>query len=348
MGVPEGVRVRQLVFPERRRCVMEQAPLPAGALGPDRVLLQTEVSLMSTGTELANYSGLDPGVDVPGSWNAYPSRPGYAAVGRLAWVGDRVPGLRAGQRVLAFTPHASHVVAAPGQRAVFPLEEGDDPLRMVLVRMASVAITALRLSAGAQAGRTAAVIGLGLVGNFAAQLFQLAGLRVLAFDPAPRRVEIARACGIAGARAEVGASAGAAVAESTGGRGADVVIEAIGNPALIAGAAAMCARLGEVVLLGSPRGPLQGDTGPLWSDIHHRGIRIVGALEWLLPYHRREAGAGHSIEANVEALLRWVRSGALRTEGLVSHVVPPERAQETYDGVLADRNAYMGICFDWR
>jgi 2-desacetyl-2-hydroxyethyl bacteriochlorophyllide A dehydrogenase len=345
---PDGLRVRQLVFPERRRCVVEDGPLAAGALGPDRVLLQTEVSLMSTGTELANYSGLDPGVDVPGSWNAYPSHPGYAAVGHVVWAGERVSGLPAGRRVLAFTPHASHVVVTPAQRAVFPLEEGDDPLRVVLVRMASVACTALRLAAGAQAGRTAAVIGLGLVGNFAAQLFQLAGLRVVAFDPAPRRVEIARGCGIAGARTEVGAAAAAVVSDLTGGRGADVVIEAIGNPALIAGAVGMCARLGEVLLLGSPRGPLQGDTGPLWSAIHHRGIRIVGALEWLLPYHRREAGAGHSIEANVEALLRWVRSGELRTEGLVSHVVPPERAQETYDGVLADRNGYMGICFDWR
>lgn len=346
--MPASVRVRHLVFPERRRCVVEESELDPGTLRPDQALVGVEVSLVSTGTELANYSGLDAGVDRPGSWNAYPWRPGYGVVGRVLRAGPAVRGLAAGQRVFAIAPHASHAVLTPAQRAVFPLDEADDPARLVLVRMASVAITALRLSHVAAPGRTAAVIGLGLVGNFAAQLFQLAGLRVVAFDPAPRRVDLARRCGIAGAQAAVGDEAEARVRECTGGEGADVVVEAIGNPALIPGAVRMCARLGEVILLGSPRGPMPQDTGPAWSEIHHRGIHVVGALEWLLPFHRREAGAGHSIETNYLRLIDWVRRGALQTGGMVSHLVPPERAQETYDGVLADRNAYLGICFDWR
>jgi threonine dehydrogenase-like Zn-dependent dehydrogenase len=53
---------------------------------------------------------------------------------------------------------------------------------MVLVRMAGVAITAVRRAVGLQPGASAVVLGLGLVGNFAAQLLQLAGLEVRGFD----------------------------------------------------------------------------------------------------------------------------------------------------------------------
>ncbi len=359
-GPAEVLQGRRLVFPGRRRCLLEPFTIEVGALGAGQVLLQTEISLMSTGTELANYSGLDPGVDRPGSWNAYPWRPGYAAVGRVLRLGPaaarQLPELRPGDRVFSITPHASHAVVDVGGRSVFRLASvegeasGDDPRRLILVRMASVAMTALRLSRGAAPGGTAVVLGLGLVGNFAAQLFALAGLRVLAFDPAPRRVALARACGIRDAEDLTGEGARRRVLEWTGGVGADVVVEAIGNPRLIPGAVRMCRRLGEVILLGSPRGPMTEDTGELWSEIHHRGISVVGALEWLLPFKEAEAGrgsSGFSIERNYHTLIGWVRDGSLRVDGLLSYVVAPEACQETYDGVLADRNAYMGIAFDW-
>lgn len=369
-GPGEVLHGRRLVFPGRRRCLVEPFTIEAGALGAGQILLQTELSLMSTGTELANYSGLDPGVDRPGSWNAYPWHPGYAAVGRVLRVGPaaarQLPELRPGDRVFSITPHASHAVVDVGARSVFPLVSGkvsgkvsgeasgevsgDDPRRLILVRMASVAITALRLSRVAAPGGTAVVLGLGLVGNFAAQLFALAGLRVVAFDPAPRRVALARGCGIRGAEDLTGEAARRRVLEWTGGAGADVVVEAIGNPRLIPGAVRMCRRLGEVILLGSPRGPMTEDTGEVWSEIHHRGISVVGALEWLLPFKEAEAGmgpSGFSIERNYRTLIGWVRDGSLRVDGLLSHVVAPEACQETYDGVLADRNAYMGIAFDW-
>lgn len=332
--------------------MVEPLTLDPGAVGPAQALLETELSLMSTGTELANFSGLDPGVYRQGSWNAYPWRPGYAAVGRVLRLGADarryVPGLEPGMRVFAIAPHASHAVVDLAARPVFPLAEGDDPRDLILVRMASVAITALRLARGATPGGWAAVLGLGLVGNFAAQLFQLAGLRVAAFDPAPRRVELASACGIRNAHTLTGEAAQARLSELTGGAGASVVVEAIGNPHLIPGAVAMCRRRGEVILLGSPRGPLAEDTGELWSDIHHRGIAVVGALEWLLPFRESVAGDGPSIEANYRSLMDWVRAGDLRVAGMLSHVVPPEACQETYAGVLADRNAYMGIAFRWR
>ncbi len=349
--MPESIVGRRLCFPEKCRCVVEPFAVDPDALRPDQVLLETELSLMSTGTELANYSALDPGVYRTGSWNAYPWRPGYAAVGRVRRLGAdarrHVAGLHEGQRVFAIAPHASHAVLTLSHQPVFPLAEDDDPQRLILVRMASVAITALRLSRVAAAGRTVAVIGLGLVGNFAAQLFGLAGCRVIAFDPAGRRVELARTTGIRHAETATGEAALQAVRDFTGGLGADVVVEAIGNPALIPGAVAMCARHGEVILLGSPRGPMTADTGAVWSDIHLRGISVVGALEWLLPFHAREAGTGHSIEQNYRRLIEWVRQGDLRTAGMLSHVVSPEDAQATYDGVLADRNAYFGIAFDW-
>ena len=68
-------------------------------------------------------------------------------------------------------------------RPIVPLLVEDDAETMVLSPTASVAITAVRKASSLDLGGRAVVIGLGLVGNFAAaQLLQLSGLSVLGLD----------------------------------------------------------------------------------------------------------------------------------------------------------------------
>ena len=54
------------------------------------LLVANAFSLISAGTELANYTGKDADVFVPGSWCAYPWRSGYANVGIVRAVGSGV------------------------------------------------------------------------------------------------------------------------------------------------------------------------------------------------------------------------------------------------------------------
>ena len=66
-----------------RECIVEEETVAAANLSGGQFVLETECSIVSVGTEVANYSGIDPTVFVPGAWNAYPSTPGYGAVGRV-------------------------------------------------------------------------------------------------------------------------------------------------------------------------------------------------------------------------------------------------------------------------
>ena len=149
---------------------------------------------------MANFTGLDPATRVPGSWNYFPHRPGYGAVGHIVAFGPAAPSLdpnlEIGDRVFAICRHARYGVVETSNRPIVPLLAEDDVETMVLSRMASVAITAVRKASSVDLGGRAVVIGLGLVGNFAAQLLQLSGLSVIGLDRSAPRVELAKGVGL--------------------------------------------------------------------------------------------------------------------------------------------------------
>ena len=80
---------RAAIVREANLVEIEEIEIP-GPVGPNEVLVQTECTFISTGTELANFTGLDPGVHVPGSWNHFPARPGYANCGCVIELGSEV------------------------------------------------------------------------------------------------------------------------------------------------------------------------------------------------------------------------------------------------------------------
>ena len=67
--------------------------------------------------------------------------------------------------------------------------------KLVFTRMAGVSISALR-SSSVQPGDAVLVVGGGLVGNFAAQLYGLAGADVMLADLSDLRLQQAAECGI--------------------------------------------------------------------------------------------------------------------------------------------------------
>src|SRR5947209_8145718 len=100
------MRARQAVIREPYQVEVREVELPAPAA--NQVLVATEASAVSPGTELAVYTGthqwlLDPKLP---DWK-FPFRPGYSAAGRVVAVGAEVPGWRPGDRVSYPGNHAS-------------------------------------------------------------------------------------------------------------------------------------------------------------------------------------------------------------------------------------------------
>jgi threonine dehydrogenase-like Zn-dependent dehydrogenase len=135
--------------------------------------------------------------------------------------------------------------------------------------------------AGIQPSDVVAVVGVGPVGFFCVQAARMMGAaRVFALDREPDRLALA---------AQVGAEPvnvrdrhpATALAEATEGRGADVVIEAVGSPPAFETAVDVVRRGGRVVVVGMYAGEsVQVQLGVYWAralDLHFAGICPIHA-----------------------------------------------------------------------
>jgi 2-desacetyl-2-hydroxyethyl bacteriochlorophyllide A dehydrogenase len=334
---------QRLLFPEVGRVQWEPLELPAE---PDShaVVAESLCSLVSVGTELALYTGTHIGFTLPEPpFQMMPQRPGYALVGRVTAVGGAVTGIRSGQRVLIEAPHGSAAVVDTQRTMVVPLPDEISDAEGALVRMAGIALTAVRV-APLQLGDAVVVYGMGLVGMLAAQLFRLNGAGpIIGIDRLASRLEIAGASGIIPLNAEE-VDVPAEVSRLTGGRGPDVVVEATGGPAVVPLALDLVAKGGRVVLLGSTRGRADLD---VYSLVHRQGAQLIGAHETvqnldLVPNSR------WSKERNLALLADLFVQGKLRSQGLISHTIPPADLPRIYDALAERPQDYLGVLVDWR
>ena len=105
-------------------------------------------------------------------------------------------------------------------------------------------------------GSTAVVIGIGGLGHMAVQILRaLCSARIVAIDQRESALAIARRLG-ADEGARFDDDPAAVVAELTGGRGADVVIDLVGSSATLALAAAVVRPLGHLTIVGIAGGTL--------------------------------------------------------------------------------------------
>lgn len=344
---------RRVIFTAERQVQLEEFELDS-VLGPQEALVRGKYSVISPGTEGAGYTGLVRQMATMREQRSartrrqpeYPRTTGYGHLGEVLAIGSEVDGVEVGDTVTSFANHASLVKADTGRFCLpIPSSLSLDDQRAVFVRMAGVAITAVR-SANVSAGDKVLVIGLGLVGNFAAQLFQLAGAEVLASDTIDERRAIAEQCGIARTVNPMSEDLEAAVLDWTTGHGVDIAVEAIGRSELIAEAVELTRRHGELILLGSPRAHHTMDVTPMLTRIHLLGITLRGALEWLYPIPETPS-LKHSITRNYRQLLEWMASGRLVVDPVRTHVLPPEQCTEAYAGLMDQKDRYLGVVFDW-
>jgi threonine dehydrogenase-like Zn-dependent dehydrogenase len=161
---------------------------------------------------------------------------------------------------------------------------------------------------------TVAVVGLGPVGFCTVQAALAQGPRqVLALDRDPARLALAAATGAVPidvtARHPV-----TAVAEATGGRGADIVIEAVGHPDAFETAADVARRGARIVVVG------------MYTS---ETVEIPIGIWWTRALNVRFAGIC-PVHAWWEETMEGLRSGALDPRPLVSHRLPLEEAPRGY------------------
>jgi 2-desacetyl-2-hydroxyethyl bacteriochlorophyllide A dehydrogenase len=298
--------------------------------------MEKQYSLISTGTELACLSGAE-------GWFRMPGVPGYCCVSKVLEAGEGAP-FKPGDMVFHYGAHSRYQII--GDDFAVRVPEGMDLKQVPVIRMATIAFTAVRVS-DIELGDVVLVSGLGLVGTMAAQLATLSGATVIGVDPAPSRRRDALGCGIAFA---VGPEDAAKTVESvTGGRGVNTLIEATGIPKVAQGYLPLIGYHGEIIFLGTPRGDYQTVLADVLRYCHIDGqgsITFKGAHEWRYPV-MEDKFVKHSIERNTRVCMDLLGKGRLKAAPLISHVIKPREAPEVYLAVNEDRDRYTGIVIDW-
>jgi 2-desacetyl-2-hydroxyethyl bacteriochlorophyllide A dehydrogenase len=167
--------------------------------------------------------------------------------------------------------------------------------------------------AGMRSGDTVAVLGLGPVGLCAVQAaFAGGAVKVFAVDSV-------------GARLEMAASFGAtpihlteeepkkAVRAATDGRGVDVVVDAVGDPAPLAMAISLCRDAGTVSGIGAYAGKGEVPLGLAWL----KGLQLRLGLA--------------NVIAHVDRVLVLIEAGRLDPAPLVTHHMKLDAAAEAYE-----------------
>ena len=310
------MRIREVVVTGQNEVELQANDFDASIQSPNELLIDTEYTFISSGTELANYTGREPKVFQRGTWCAYPWRSGYANVGIVREVGANVTRAKPGDRVFTYGRHAS-IVRYSQDRLIAPVSDSIDPAVVAASRMAGVAMTSI-IVAEIETNARVIVFGLGLVGNLAAQMFQIHGCRVIGVDPVTERRKLAERCGI---ERTVGGDADevqAQIQELTKGELGNITVDAVGHSSVVMQALRATASHGQLVILGSPRVSVTGDLTELLSDTHLRWITIRGALEWCVPMYP-DTGNRVSQFSKQQTIFDWIVRGELDVESIISH-----------------------------
>lgn len=324
---------------------LQPMDLPDTPLAPNELLIETEATFISSGTELSIYSGREPRAFQPDQWCTFPFQSGYANVGRVLEIGSNVKRIQPGERVFTYGKHSSQI-RYNSERLAIRVPETVDAVVAAASRMAGVAMTA-PIVADLRGDPTVAVFGLGLVGNLAAQIFAIRGCRVIGVDPVATRRALAARCGIAVSTGGSPAEVQEFILAHTGGKGADITVDAVGHSAVVQQAVQATARFGQTILLGTPRVAVEGNLTELLHDVHIRCITLRGALEWQVPMYP-DSGVHVSQYSKQEIIFNWIERGLLQVESLISHRLPPSQIKSAYDGLLQQPEMYTGVALLWQ
>ena len=169
-------------------------------------------------------------------------------------------------------------------------------------------------------GRTCVVMGQGSAGLFWDFVLRRAGAeRVIAVDPVRHRLDVGRRMGAHTTLNVTGPEATAAIADLTGGQGADVVIEAVGSAPTLSQAFDIVRPGGTLVLFGLPEtdGPV-----PFRFDAFFR----KRCTAYTCHGSQDEPGL-----VAVKQAVEWISTGQIDVSPIVTHFLPASRAQEAFD-----------------
>jgi predicted dehydrogenase len=344
--------------------------VPLQKLRPGCLLIQTEYTLISAGTErmLVDFGkssylqkakqqpdkvkevfqkiktdGLMTTVDAVKAKLAEPMPVGYCNVGRVIGVG--VSGFAIGDLVASNGEHAEYVCVPKNLCAKVP--EGVAAQAASFTVLASVALQSVRLIKP-ELGETIVVSGLGLVGLLAVQLLRSHGCRVIGADFNAQRLRLAEKFGATTVDLAKVDDPVSAIMACNDGVEVDAVLIAASTKSNdpVSQAAKVCRQRGRIILVGV--------TGLALSraDFYQKELTFqVSCSYGPGRYDANYEDDGHDYpkgfvrwteQRNFEAVLQAMKEGWLQVDDLITNAFPVAEAEKAYQALLEDKSA-LGI-----
>ena len=354
--------------------------VPAPACRPGGVLVQSLFSLISTGTEMMKVS--EAKMSMVGKARARPDQVrkvldavaqqgaaatykkvmnrldsytplGYSLCGVVTEAGRGAEEFRVGQLVAAagneYALHAEYNWIPVNLCAAVP--RGVSPEHAAFSTVGAIAMHGVR-RAEAQLGDTACVIGLGLVGQLVVRLLIASGVRVVGLDVVEDRCRQAEQAGaqLCAAPTDAGLEAvEQALAEMTGGRGADHLLLAAGGSSNgpVEAAARLARDRARVVDIGKTRLDLP------WNAYYDKELDVrfsrsygPGRYDDRYELDGIDYPAGYvrwTERRNLECFLDLIARKEIDIESLVSGVFPVEQASSVYAELASGSLDAVGV-----
>ncbi|PKV92225.1 putative dehydrogenase [Amycolatopsis echigonensis] len=338
--------------------------VPVPACKPGGVLVRSQYSLISTGTEMMKVS--EAGMSLLGKARSRPDQVakvmqsvatnglaatyrkvsgkldsytplGYSLCGVVEQVGEGVDDVVVGDLVAcAGNEHALHSELNWVPKNLYAkVPAGLSPRQAAFATVGAIAMQGVRRGEP-QLGDLALVIGLGLIGQLVVQLLVATGARVVGVDPDAQRCELARELGALACGHPASGEIDQAVAELSGGHGVDQVYLAAGGASNdpVELAARLARDRGRVVDIGKISLNLP------WNAYYEKELDVrfsrsygPGRYDPAYELEGRDYPIGYvrwTERRNLECFLDLAARGKLDVTPLISHTADFSAAVETY------------------
>lgn len=349
MSLPKKRKVATVCGDGHIRLIEQDVP----ELKPGGILVEVHASLVSPGTELGGWRAfsrkrLEPDRD------AQPRPFGYSNAGVVLEPGQGVTEFKPGDRVACIGAghalHTDYAVIPHNLCASLP-----DALSFVQGSYAHLSATALQCLRRGQPefGERVAVIGLGVLGQLTAQLYQLAGNFVVGWDIVPFCCEVAKRWGIGATIVPGEDDEVEATRRFTKGYGLDAAVFAFGGDGTeMLQKIEQCMKcapdthpMGRIIVIGRTHFQYR----PTLTNMDIRRSSRTGP-----GYHDEtwEYGSDYpavfvrwTTRANIRLCLELIENGKLDVTCLTTHTIPLEEAEEGISSTLDDPDRILGVAF---
>lgn len=329
-----------VVFTSIGNIELMDKPIPK--MKSDNVLIETLVSQISIGTEMAIL--LKENVPTGSSWDiygTYPFNAGYTNIGKVVDVGDEIDKSWIGKTVCNYGLHSRYNVTDLAH--IYKIPEGIDHDQALFFTMSEVAMNGIR-RAKVSWGDKIVIYGAGIIGQLVARYCSLAGADcVIVVDVSNYRLSklenIKNIITVNSQEQDVVPI----VQEHTKNRMADIVFEVTGFAALIPEEIKALKRLGKFIILSSPKGKTLFDFHDLCNG---PSIKIIGAHNFSHPLVEEEENQWTKAR-DAEFFFDLITKKSLDLSNLVTHRVPYFRAVEMYKMLINNRKEILGIHLYW-